>query len=210
MIGAVILAFLNTFVKRAAAQYLQDKELQDESVMYTTKGDGRIDVAKAKAKIQPPPQLFTDRFRWFLVGSSSPLESYLQVFSASSLERTGGVTESGAAVDALYDDVDAMNDETAADLSPTSSRDDAEEAMEINSRWLKWARETARTYEITSSYVTTVVGEFGGFMWVDTYPDIASWGKIVDADSDFDDEFNEVATCSSNRLLRREETMPAK
>jgi hypothetical protein len=85
-----------------------------------------------------------------------------------------------------------------------------EEAMEINARWLKWARETAGTDEITSSYVTTVVGDFDGFMWVDTYPDIASWGKIVDADSDFDDEFNEVATCSGNRLLRGEETVPAK
>ena len=85
-----------------------------------------------------------------------------------------------------------------------------EEAKEINARWLKWARETAGTDEITSSYVTTVVGDFDGFMWVDTYPDIASWGKIVDADSDFDDEFNEVATCSGNRLLRGEETVPAK
>lgn len=85
-----------------------------------------------------------------------------------------------------------------------------EEAMEINARWLKWARETAGTDEITSSYVSTVVGDFGGFMWVDTYPDIASWGKVVDADSDFDDEFNEVATCSGNRLLRGEETVPAK
>ena len=85
-----------------------------------------------------------------------------------------------------------------------------EDAMEINARWLKWARETAGTDEITSSYVSTIVGDFDGFMWVDTYPDIASWGKIVDTDSDFDDEFNEVATCSGNRLLRGEETVAAK
>ena len=85
-----------------------------------------------------------------------------------------------------------------------------EDAMEINARWLKWARETGGTDEITSSYVSTIVGDFGGFMWVDTYPDIATWGKIVDADSDFDEEFEVVSTCSGNRLYRGEETVPAK
>ena len=77
-----------------------------------------------------------------------------------------------------------------------------EDAMEINARWLKWARETGGSDEITSSYVTPVVGDFDGFMWVDSYPDIATWGKIVEADSEFDDEFDEVATCSSNRMYR--------
>ena len=85
-----------------------------------------------------------------------------------------------------------------------------EDAMEINSRWLKWARETGGSDEITSSYVSTIVGDLGGFLWVDTYPDIVTWGKIVDADSDFDAEFNEVSTCSSNRMYRGDETMPAK
>jgi hypothetical protein len=85
-----------------------------------------------------------------------------------------------------------------------------EDAMEINARWLKWAREAGGSDEITSSYVTPVVGDFDGFMWVDTYPDIATWGKIVEADSEFDDEFDEVATCSGNRMYRGEETVPAK
>lgn len=85
-----------------------------------------------------------------------------------------------------------------------------EDAMKINARWLKWARATAGTDEITSSYVSTIVGDLGGFMWVDTYPDIATWGKIVDADSDFDAEFNEVSTCSGNRMYRGEATVPAK
>lgn len=82
--------------------------------------------------------------------------------------------------------------------------------MEINARWLKWARSTAGSDKITSSYVATIVGDLGGFLWVDTYPDIATWGKIVDADSDFDAEFEQVSTCSSNRILRGEETVPAK
>jgi len=85
-----------------------------------------------------------------------------------------------------------------------------EDAMEINARWLKWARSTAGTDEITSSFVSTIIGDLDGFMWVDTFPDIATWGKIVDADSDFDAEFDEVSTCSGNRMYRGEETVPAK
>ena len=85
-----------------------------------------------------------------------------------------------------------------------------EDAMEINARWLKWARETGGSDEITSSYVSTIIGDLDSFMWVDTYPDIATWGKIVDADSGFDAEFDAVSTCSGNRMYRGEETVPAK
>ena len=85
-----------------------------------------------------------------------------------------------------------------------------EDAMEINARWLKWARTTGGSDKITSSYVSTVVGDLGGFMWVDTYPDIATWGKVADAESEFDDEFNEISSCSGNRMIRAEETVPAK
>jgi hypothetical protein len=85
-----------------------------------------------------------------------------------------------------------------------------EEAMAVNAKWLKWARATAGTDEITSSYVTTVVGDFGGFMWVDTYPSASAWAKTADADSEFEEEFDALATCSSNRMYRGEETVPAK
>lgn len=85
-----------------------------------------------------------------------------------------------------------------------------EDAMAINARWLKWARATGGSDEIMSSYVSALVGKLGSFMWVDTYPDIATWGKVIDADSDFDDEFNEISTCSENRMYRGEETIPAK
>ena len=85
-----------------------------------------------------------------------------------------------------------------------------EDAMEINARWLKWARATGGSDKITSSYVSTVVGDLGGFMWVDTYPDIATWGKVANAESEFDAEFNEISSCSGNRMIRAEETVPAK
>ena len=85
-----------------------------------------------------------------------------------------------------------------------------EDAMAINARWLKWARATGGSDEITSSYVSTVIGDLGGFMWVDTYPDIATWGKVADAESEFDAEFNEISSCSGNRMMRAEATVPAK
>jgi hypothetical protein len=95
----------------------------------------------------------------------------------------------------------------SCELKEGSSKEDA---MEINARWLKWARATAGSDDITSSFVSAVIGELGGFMWVDTYPDLATWATIVDADSDFDAEFDEIMLCSSNRMYRGEETMPAR
>lgn len=85
-----------------------------------------------------------------------------------------------------------------------------EDAMAVNAKWLKWARATGGSDEITSSYVSTVIGDLGGFMWVDNYPDLATWGKIADGDSGLDPEFDEVSTCSGNRMYRGEQTVPAK
>jgi hypothetical protein len=86
-----------------------------------------------------------------------------------------------------------------------------EDVMAVNARWLKWARETAGTDAITSSYVQTVVGDFEGFMWVDTYPSAAAWAKIADAEQQpFDEEFDALSTCSGNRLLRATPTEAAK
>ena len=85
-----------------------------------------------------------------------------------------------------------------------------DDAMEVNARWLKWARSTGGSDEITSSFVTAIVGDLGGFMWVDTFPDIATWGKVVDAESEFDAEFDAIMTCSNSRMLRGESTVPAK
>lgn len=94
------------------------------------------------------------------------------------------------------------------ELKDGKTKDDA---MAINARWLKWARATGGSDEITSSYVYTVIGDLGSFMWVDTYPDIATWGKITDADSSaFDAEFDAISNCSANRMYRGEETKPAK
>ncbi len=88
----------------------------------------------------------------------------------------------------------------------------SEDAHSLNAKWLKWAHATSGSDAITSSFVTTAVGEIKGFMWVDTYPDFATWAKLMDADTNEDLEaaFNELQTCKGSRLLRAEATEPAK
>ena len=85
-----------------------------------------------------------------------------------------------------------------------------EDAQAVNAKWLKWARATGGTDAIESSFVTTVVGNLEGFMWVDTYPDLATFAKVFDADSGLDDDFNEIGPCSHNSMYRGERTEPAK
>ncbi len=88
----------------------------------------------------------------------------------------------------------------------------AEDAQEANGKWLKWAREVTGDDSITSSYVTTAVGEIKGFMWVDMYPDFATWAKLMDAEpnEELEETFDALQTCKGSRLLRGEETKPAK
>jgi len=90
-----------------------------------------------------------------------------------------------------------------------------EDAMAVNAKWLAWARSVAGTDEITSSFVETVVGDFGTHLWVDTYPSLSTWAKVVEADLDnaapeISQAFEDVETCSSNRLLSATPTTAAK
>ncbi len=88
----------------------------------------------------------------------------------------------------------------------------SEDAQAINAKWLKWARGVTGDDSITSSFVTTAVGDMKGFMWVDMYPDFATWAKLMDADpnEELEEAFNALQTCSGSRLYRGEETKPAK
>ena len=100
----------------------------------------------------------------------------------------------------------------SCELNDGKTKDDA---MAVNAKWLKWARATGGSDEITSTFVATLVGDFDGFMWVDTYPDLATWAKVWDADLEADEPevsagFDDVETCSGNRMVRGEQTVPAK
>lgn len=81
----------------------------------------------------------------------------------------------------------------------------------VNSRWLKWINENVQGGGITSSVGTAVVGNSETFIFVDTYPDLATWAAAKDAlDSDagneLDDLFEGVSECGENRLWKIEDT----
>lgn len=68
--GAVLLAILNTFVSKAAIQYLRvDPLLRPLEDVVATKQE--ITAEDAKDMLRPPEVLFSDRFRWFLRTVSS-------------------------------------------------------------------------------------------------------------------------------------------
>jgi hypothetical protein len=80
-----------------------------------------------------------------------------------------------------------------------------DDAQATNSKWLAWARKVGGSDEITSSMGTSVVGDSGGFIWVDTFPDLATWAKVNEASSSDEyaplgEAFEELQTCSGNRL----------
>lgn len=83
----------------------------------------------------------------------------------------------------------------------------AEEAQALNGKWLTWAREVAGTDDIQSSFAATVVGDLGGFSWVDSYPSLVAWAKVSEADNEeLDEAFGELADCTKSSLVSIEPT----
>lgn len=85
-----------------------------------------------------------------------------------------------------------------------------EELQAINSRWLKWVRENV-SENIGSSVGTAIVGDQSIFLFVDTYPDLATWAAAItaldsDAASELENMFDEVSECTENRLWKLEPT----
>ena len=78
----------------------------------------------------------------------------------------------------------------------------AEDAQELNGKWLTWAREVAGTDEIYSSLATPVTGDLGGFSWVDSYPSLVAWATVTESENDeLDEEFGELADCTRSNLV---------
>lgn len=83
-----------------------------------------------------------------------------------------------------------------------------------NSKWVKFMNANVAGGEIGSSIVTTVVGNAtsGHFLYVDTFPNLASWSvakKATEGNDEgeaIDAELEEVADCSDNRLYSAEES----
>jgi hypothetical protein len=86
-----------------------------------------------------------------------------------------------------------------------------EDVQAQNSKWLKWINAHVDGGGITSAVGTSVVGNSEIFIFVDTYPNLATWAAAKDAlDSEegdeLDDLFEDVSDCSENRLWKIEDT----
>jgi len=84
----------------------------------------------------------------------------------------------------------------------------AEQSQAAGKKWVALARKMTGNDEITSSWVTAVVGETGHFMWVDTYPSLevwavvqTAWAKSEEATA-IDKELEANESCSKSRLYR--------
>ena len=85
-----------------------------------------------------------------------------------------------------------------------------EQVQTINSKWLKWVKKNVNK-DISSAVGTAIVGKQDMFLFVDTYPDLTVWAETqtvldTDAASELKDIFEEVLTCSENRLWKIEAT----
>ncbi|MGI9271739.1 MAG: hypothetical protein ACR2QT_08195 [Woeseiaceae bacterium] len=84
----------------------------------------------------------------------------------------------------------------------------AEQSQASGKKWVALVRKLVDNDEITSSWVTAVVGETGQFMWVDTYPSLEVWAAVQTAWADseeaaaLDEEFEANDNCTRNRLYR--------
>ena len=84
----------------------------------------------------------------------------------------------------------------------------AEDSQAIGKKWVAIVRKLTGNDEITSSWVSAVVGDAGNFLWVDTYPSLEVWAAAQTAIRNSKEyapigaELDENETCSGNRLYR--------
>ncbi len=72
-----------------------------------------------------------------------------------------------------------------------------EDVQAQNSKWLKWINAHVDGGGITSAVGTTVVGNSEIFIFVDTYPNLATWAAAKDA---LDSEFRNAAKIVFGKL----------
>ncbi len=80
------------------------------------------------------------------------------------------------------------------------------DAQAVNKKWLAFMKANV-SEDITSAAATTVVGKSKGFLYLDTYPDLATWaaGKAAlqtDEGQAVESGFDDVMECDKNKLYR--------
>jgi hypothetical protein len=100
---------------------------------------------------------------------------------------------------------DSINEVWHCTVKDEKSLDDVQA---VNSKWLAMVREHV-SKDIASSVVSSIVGDSTSFLFVDIYPDLATWekSKTYLRDNEAADElFADVSDCSQNYLYYAEPT----
>ena len=76
---------------------------------------------------------------------------------------------------------------------------------ETNSKWVMLMNENIEGGDIRSYVLTPIVGEQGGFMYVDTFPNLSAWQAVrgvmeSDEGKALEEMFDALADCSDNSL----------
>lgn len=79
-----------------------------------------------------------------------------------------------------------------------------EDVHTANAKWLAFVNGKVEG-EVTSHVGESVVGKQGGFLYVDSFPDLATWGAVKAAlespeGEALEEELDGTATCTNNRL----------
>ena len=83
-----------------------------------------------------------------------------------------------------------------------------------NAKWLKYVNANTEDGEIRSYVLSTIVGDQGMFLYVDSFPGDEAWVAMRAAMKSeegkaLEKELDEVATCSSNSLYESEQSLAA-
>ncbi len=80
-----------------------------------------------------------------------------------------------------------------------------EDVQTSNARWVAFMNAQVEGGDIRSYVLTSIVGNTGEFLYVDSFPDMRAWSAAkaateTDEGQAIEAELNEDATCSSNTL----------
>ena len=89
-----------------------------------------------------------------------------------------------------------------------------EDVQEVNGRWVRYMNKNVPGGDIRSFVVRAIVGDSEpSFIFIDSFPSLASWSTMVEARDGDDKEIKEImaalekaSTCSKNTLHRAEES----
>ena len=80
------------------------------------------------------------------------------------------------------------------------------DAQAVNAKWLAFMKANV-SEDITSVAATVLVGDFDEFLYVDTYPDLATWAAAkaaleTDEGQAIENGFSDVSECDESTLYR--------